>query len=174
MAPEEENAPAEKRGIDRRTLIRRSAAVGAAARVAPVIIGSLSSPAAAQTAPCGCTRVAANAAICNVNCNNVPCSQEVPECVPEEQCRNEFTACIVANQADCTGSSGPVTFSVVAGCLPTCQITDGAGNVGGQAACVNGTGLGNSITFPGVGDPGGPANPYNQFAIKVDCGPCPT
>jgi hypothetical protein len=36
-------------GIDRRTMIKRAAAAGAVAWTAPVIIGSLTSPAAAQT-----------------------------------------------------------------------------------------------------------------------------
>lgn len=42
----------DQRGIDRRTLIRRAAVVGAAAWTAPVIIGSLTSPAAATTGTC--------------------------------------------------------------------------------------------------------------------------
>ena len=43
-------------GLDRRSLIERAAAVGAAAWTAPVIIGSLASPAGAITVGAGCYR----------------------------------------------------------------------------------------------------------------------
>jgi hypothetical protein len=46
----------ESRGLDRRALIKRAAAVGAAAWTAPVIIGSLASPAGAATITPGCYR----------------------------------------------------------------------------------------------------------------------
>src|SRR5207248_362841 len=43
---------ADSRGLSRRELIRASAVAGAGAWIAPTIIGSLRSPAAAQTAEC--------------------------------------------------------------------------------------------------------------------------
>jgi hypothetical protein len=46
----------EQRGVDRRTLIKRVAATGAVAWTAPLIIDSLTSPAAALTCG-GCFRV---------------------------------------------------------------------------------------------------------------------
>ena len=50
---EQKNDPA-RNGINRRELIKRAAAAGSAAWVTPVLIGSLPSPVAAQTAPAGC------------------------------------------------------------------------------------------------------------------------
>jgi hypothetical protein len=47
----------ERAGIDRRTLIKRAAAAGAVAWTAPVIIGSVASPAAAITCAGNCVRV---------------------------------------------------------------------------------------------------------------------
>ena len=52
MAPDE--AQAERRGIDRRALIRRGVVVGGLAWTAPLIIESLTSPAAAATGVAGC------------------------------------------------------------------------------------------------------------------------
>lgn len=44
----------DKSGIDRRALIKRAAAAGGAAWVAPVLVASLPAPAAAQSAAAGC------------------------------------------------------------------------------------------------------------------------
>jgi hypothetical protein len=168
MTRETENAPAERRGIDRRTLIKRSAAVGAAAWAAPAIIGSLSSPAAAQngTVPCGCTFVAGNAGNCNVDCNNTPCVAALDPCDPLTPCRDEFTMCVVAAQDDCFGETTPVVFNISPNALcANCVIEEGAGNVGGQQACGAGavSNGGKTITFPAN------AAKYNQFAMKVNC-----
>jgi hypothetical protein len=55
MAPANGDDPAGFGGVDRRALITRAAAVGAAAWTAPVIIGSIASPAGATTLV-GCYR----------------------------------------------------------------------------------------------------------------------
>jgi hypothetical protein len=60
----------EQHGVDRRTLIRRAVAVGAAAWTAPVIIESIASPASAATVPPtlqGCNFISFNS---NCNSNN--------------------------------------------------------------------------------------------------------
>jgi hypothetical protein len=166
MERDAENAPAEKRGIDRRTLIKRSAAVGAAAWAAPVIIGSLNSPAGAATRPCGCTFVAGNAGNCNVDCNNTPCVAALPACDPLTPCRDDFTMCVVAAQSPCFGETAPVVYNISNNALCTgCTFEAGAGNVGGQVACTTGavTNGGKTITFPAN------AAKYNQFAMKVNC-----
>jgi hypothetical protein len=51
----EEIQQGERKGLSRRQMIKASAVAGAAAWTAPVIIGSLSSPAAAASIPCGTT-----------------------------------------------------------------------------------------------------------------------
>lgn len=65
-------------GIDRRTLIRRAAAAGAIAWSAPVIIGSLTSPAAALTGLVGCNGYCINGS-CGPNNDSTPCVL-VPGC----------------------------------------------------------------------------------------------
>jgi hypothetical protein len=153
-------------GISRRTLIRRAAATGAVAWTAPMIIDSLASPAAAQTAPCGCTFVAGNAGNCNIDCNNTPCVAALPACDPLTLCRDEFTACVVAAQSPCFGDTAPVVFNISGNALcANCVFLAGAGNVGGQAPCGAGTisNGGKTITFPTN------AAKYNQFAMKVNC-----
>jgi hypothetical protein len=166
MGHDAEDAPVEKRGIDRRTLIKRSAAVGAAAWAAPVIIGSLNSPAGAATRPCGCTFVAGNAGNCNVDCNNTPCVAALEPCTPLTPCRDEFTMCVVAAQSPCFGDTAPVVYNISSNPLCSgCTFLQGAGNVGGQQACTAGA-LSNGnkrITFPTN------AAKYNQFAMKVNC-----
>jgi hypothetical protein len=74
MASISTDTDVERQGIDRRTLIRRAAIVGAAAWTAPVIIGSLTSPAGAVTGILGCNNYCINGGNCNADQNQTPCA----------------------------------------------------------------------------------------------------
>jgi hypothetical protein len=167
-----EYGTAEGGGFDRRTLIKRAAVAGAVAWTAPVIIDSLSSPAAATTAPRGC-----NSTEYNINCqpdNNAANAA----CAPTgfATCTNDLpTACIVAPAfGTCDGSpaNGSVTFSISPAC--SCTFTGAAahatnaGDANGCVFLVVASGA-KTVTFP-VLPAGTPQPQYNQFRFTLDCG----
>src|SRR5262245_44507478 len=158
-------------GVDRRTLIRRAAIVGAAAWTAPVIIGSLSSPAAAVTAPRGCNKIGYNGN-CNANTNNAN-----NECSPSTgTCADLPRACLSPTVSDCDGIPGAVTFAVNGGCSCTI-IAIGAKATNTTQQNANGcittgtiTNGGKGASFPPL-TASGPGNAgYIQFSFQLTCG----
>lgn len=150
--------PGARSGIDRRTLIKRAAAAGAVAWTAPVIIGSLTSPAAAQTTGIlGCTGMLFNGGNCNLDSQGTPCSFTL--------CPQTNDDALLAQCVDLTGDcqNGPFTISINAGCTG-CTITDASSKTGDD--CIEPTfGSGDkSVTWPVQASPG-----YAQHAINVLC-----
>ena len=155
-------------GIDRRTLIRRAAIVGAAAWTAPVIVGSLSSPAAAVTAPRGCNVIGYNGN-CNPNSNqaNNECSPAIPG-----GCNVLPAACLSPTTSNCSGTTATVTFQLNAGC--SCTITQAGAKAAHTAQqCVAPTSNnGSTVVFPILvaSPPAPPAANYVQFSFLLTCG----
>jgi hypothetical protein len=158
---------AEQGGFDRRTMIKRAAAVGAGVWAAPVIIDSLASPAAAFTAPSGCHFV-----IFNNNCS--PDNQGTP-------CNNITGCTALPALAGCLSitceAGGAVT--VTNQCGPQCHISGAQGKTGSTcvppdtctgASCsctgVNGlcTGDTQSVHWDAISSPG-----YAQFSVFLTC-----
>jgi hypothetical protein len=102
----------EKRGMDRRTLIKGAAVAGVAAWTAPVIIDSLSSPAAAITGPRGCFQA----------CYNGICHTDEHSQCPAPNCGGNSKAAqaCISVTGQCTGP-GTETVQVLGGC--DCMIT---------------------------------------------------
>ena len=155
-------------GIDRRTLIRRAAVTGAVAWTAPVIIGSLTSPAAAITGIVGCTGMLFNGGNCNLEHQGTPCSFTLCD----DLNAGALQACVELS-GDC--QNGPLTISIALGCQPACKITNASAKSG--SACIFPTPNPNpapvgpppnspqtSVTFPAAVSPG-----YAQHAINVVC-----
>jgi hypothetical protein len=153
-------------GLDRRTLIRRAAAAGVVAWVAPVVIESISSPAGALTGPAlsGCHIAKFNSSCSGDNSSN-RCN-EPPDC-PENQ---QVAGCLLITTS--TGSTGcgqnsTVTISVDLALCPNCVITFAVARSGDDCVvpvpdpALNPT---TSVVFPAQGSPG-----YSQFLVSVDC-----
>ena len=148
-------------GIDRRTLIRRAAVTGAVAWTAPVIIGSLTSPAAAVTGIVGCTGVKINGS-CSDDNQATPCS--FPLC--DSTNASQILECLTI-PSDCDGKPGAVTFTIDAGCT-TCVFSDAIAKAGSD--CVTPSGIGtDTIIFPLRTDAPNNQPPYGQFAINITC-----
>ena len=108
----------EQRRVDRRTMIRRAAAAGAAAWTAPVILDSVASPAGAFTPRPGCTFLVFNSQ-CAQNSNQVPCNT-LSGCTPDPQLLGCLTAVCEA--------SGAIT--VTADCGSNCSISAAQAQLG--------------------------------------------
>jgi hypothetical protein len=148
---------AERPGIDRRTIIKRAAAAGAVAWTAPVILGSVASPAGAITGTPGCFKftVPTNA---GGTCNNVTAAFDNTCDVTTTQCTATTEAagvalskyCMAAS-TPCAATTSPVTFTINAGCGCTIIAARGeTNNVAGCAGqCLNGViaAGGKSVTF---------------------------
>jgi hypothetical protein len=154
-------------GLDRRTVIKRAAAVGAVAWTAPVIIDSLASPAAAFTAPSGC-----HFATFNSNCS--PNSQGTP-------CNNITGCTALPDLAGCLsiicGGDGSVT--VTNQCGAQCRISGAQGKSGSTCvppdsctvagcSCQGSMGLctgdTQSVRWNPLASPG-----YSQFSVFLTC-----
>lgn len=127
-------------GVDRRTLIRRAAVVGAAAWTAPIVIDSLASPVGALTGTCSYTQW-------DIETCGFDGFTNAQDCVPPA-----LADCTKVNTAPtgfCT-SEGGITIScpsvpvgstalrltIPAGC--TCQFVAGAAKGTGTGGCVTG------------------------------------
>ena len=159
------NVKVEGQGIDRRTLIRRAAIGGAVAWTAPVIIGSLTSPAAAFTFT-GCVILKFNGGSCQRTCSNATetCGTNTITPCPVDLCTQFQDAC-VSITGDC--QNGPATVTTGVGCCTSCKITAAFGRTG-PTSCIAGTISGDqkSVNFPIP--PGN--DKYNQLIVKVECG----
>jgi len=158
-----------QRGIDRRTLIKRGAVVGAVAWTAPVIIESIASPAGAVTAAPGCYRIrfAPNSDMCTNSPTNAGTA-----CPPTgTPAQNPVTAdtsvvdCLVPN-AGCSNDDDEVTFQV-GGC-DCVLVAASAERVGGSCAGITISGVGpssTSVTFTKSGSPD-----WAFFELHMCCG----
>jgi hypothetical protein len=164
-------AAAERRGIDRRTLIKGAAVAGAVGWTAPIIIESLTSPAAAITAPAGCfiERVNIN---CHPDCNNAPASVCFNElsCLCTDMSHNPLVFACLTNpaegQGNCNGSVS-VSFSINPGC--NCTFTAAAAKKASPASgCTTldaSHGVGTKmITFDAA-----VGFSYNQYQLQITC-----
>ena len=102
--------------IDRRALIRRGVVAGAVAWTAPVIVGSIASPAAAATGAKGCNRIQMSGA----GCGSVVADGN---CLPTGwgACANTLnSACITSTTGPtCTGMGVNEVFVITGGCSCT-------------------------------------------------------
>jgi hypothetical protein len=138
-----------RKGLSRRDLIKASAVAGGAAWAAPVILDSLSSPAAAMSSPLtGC-----NVASFNSNCatdSHSPCT------IPNTCTLNNLIAtCLTIT---CSGSGSSRTATVVNNC-GSCTITFAQAAHGNT--CTNGTINGNTVTWP--------LDNYGQYEVALTC-----
>jgi hypothetical protein len=174
MAHDTEGAPAEKRGIDRRTLIRRGAAAGAVAWAAPAIIGSLSSPAAGQAAGsplCGCVIVSASSGSCQTNCENATadCGLGCDPPLVAAKCNTGFSSCVSTANTNCDGSTAIVFTIPTTGPCAQCTFVEGAGRFSpGAAGCQQGLVSAAGKTFTLQPPPAGEGN-FNQVQMVVNC-----
>jgi hypothetical protein len=142
-----DSSPRRGSGIDRRTLIKGAAAAGAVAWTAPVIIGSIASPAAAQTPLAGCSRYAFgwdclgctqrldssanyiyNAGVTATGPSCCPAGTPNWNSAPNSTCVTMTTGLLPSGPNTCQSSATPPTdffvrFTIDANC-PDCFITD--------------------------------------------------
>jgi hypothetical protein len=142
-------------------MIKASAVAGAVAWTAPVIIDSLSSPAAAATIPpglCGCHFVVFNNQ-CSPDNQGTPCNM-ITGCA-----QNALVAsCLVVtpSMAGNCQSGSQVVISVSPACQPGCTITRADSKAG--STCSGFVGPVTSVTFPAISSPG-----YAQFDAFLTC-----
>jgi hypothetical protein len=142
-------------GIDRRTLIKGAAAAGVAAWTAPVIIDSLTSPAAAQTVPQGCWRAWVLFPSCSTWLSAGPAG--IISCTPEAGCTETNSAtnvgtavtlssCPPAHESQTAVTAtvnGGIDCRIVAASATTRNDTDGDA----QCSARTTTGTTNDVTF---------------------------
>jgi hypothetical protein len=151
-------AARERAGIDRRSLIRRSAAVGVGAWTAPVILGSLTSPAAAVTLEPGCQFLVFNNQ-CSTNNQQSPCT-EIEGCEPNAALADCLE--ITSNGTDCQQG---VTVTVTNNCGDQCVITAAEAKSGDDCIPPNETlPQPTSVSWPPLTSPG-----YAQFSVFLTC-----
>jgi hypothetical protein len=183
----------EKRGLDRRTLIKRAAVAGAVAWAAPAIVGSVASPAGALSAPKGCFRFKFNTdptshggAVCQVvsyassSCEPSASSLCSPDSVTTLASGTSLsTYCITHNLGgSCNRLTSPATFTINAAC--SCTFLGGrfiASRIGGGVSgcpatiCVTGSGVGTkTMSFAKPGDCSGAQYQWEQARIVFRCG----
>jgi len=175
-----------RKGMDRRTLIKASAAAGAAAWSAPMIIDSLASPAAAGSAPCYLFyRTIFNGGPAFVLEGSMTCA---PSGYPTTNCNTSGTGTVVVNttstitateSASGSPTTNTVTITITGG---TCKIVAYGANCATSNAshihCLCGSGLnltsltvgscsatsGFLTTCGGSADAGGA---YNLYAVRL-------
>jgi hypothetical protein len=162
----------ENPGIDRRTLIKGAAVAGAVAWTAPVIIDSLSSPAAAATGIHGCTQIRINGS-CALDSQGA-----TGTCAPLDTCTGTQDATLLANcvtlPSSCDGTSTVVFTTALKGC-ESCTFTAATARWGGNNCSTPPvppvgpvTGIGtNTVTFAAI--PASENKKYDQFFLNVTC-----
>jgi hypothetical protein len=182
-----------RRGIDRRTLIKRAAATGAVAWTAPLIIDSLSSPAAALTCTGNCFLVqfgpaGAGAPNCNTTSQTVGTGTQAPcpnlsssNCASTTSISAGFTpANLCLSSAACQVGTATVTFTLnttsttcftatQTTCVPTRRILAGQGKTvtgPGVPGCVTGSidATGTTLTLTKAG-----GTSWVWFQLLVGC-----
>ena len=171
----------DKRGLSRRTMIKRAAAAGAIAWTAPVILDSLSSPAAAVSVPAGCYGyvffLSASGSTCTVtlvsggNNGGNNCSKIT---IPASGTCSTYTDALgtpeaaVVTAAGCTALAGSLTgfptFSIVGGY--SCTFLQ----VGKNATCAT-TGASFSAASGTTATPSGTPSSASYYAlVGIKCG----
>jgi hypothetical protein len=158
-------APAERRGIDRRSLIKGAAVVTAVGWTAPIIVDSLTSPAAAIS---GCAQLRINGN-CAATCEDTKCTGVEP-C----GCTHD-TTCVNLPGTECAGDIGSVTYSINTAACPNCTFTAAEAHTDGgvcvfpaacpTGACPPGT---TSVTFPALSQVPNPDH-YDQTILNITC-----
>ena len=151
------------RGLNRRQMIKASAAAGVAVWTAPVIIDSLASPAAAATLPVGCRFVTFNSS-CSLDSSGNPCT-------PVAGCtfNSLLTACFTIN---CANPDGSVDVTNTACLSPNCSITAAQAKSGSLCIPPDGwtgpmtppPGIITTVHWPPRISPG-----YSQYAVFITC-----
>jgi hypothetical protein len=170
----------EARRIGRRSLIKRSLAVGAVAWSAPVIVASVPSPAGAVTATPGCFRVRfqPNAASGSCTANPQNLSTEcppvgTPDASPGAVPTAMLDCLLVTNAAACDAADDVITFTMDGSC--DCFIVAAAAErASATDSCtgftIEGAGpASKSVTFTkssiGANDP-----PWRYLELQMCCG----
>jgi hypothetical protein len=133
--------------MDRRTFIKAAGVAGGAAWVAPAIVDSLASPAAAITGTPGCFKftVPANTGACAnaTGALDATCDVTTTQCTTTTEAAGVALSkyCMAATTA-CAPSTATVTFSINAGCgctiLAARAETNANAGCGAGVTCVNG------------------------------------
>ncbi len=153
-------------GLDRRTLIRRAAAAGMVAWVAPVVIESIASPAGAVTGPAlsGCHIAKFNSS-CSGDESSNKCNVPI-DCPDNQQVAGCLLITTSTGPAGC-GQDSTVTISIDLALCPDCEITFAVGRSGPDCVVPSPdptiTPV-TSVVFPPQASPG-----YSQFMVSVDC-----
>jgi hypothetical protein len=166
MASISTDTDVERQGIDRRTLIRRAAIVGAAAWTAPVIIGSLTSPASALvTGPKGCTRLCFNNGNCNFTSTSATCAV-FTGCTDVNSVSAELCMGVNCNGAGCKCQGDTIiTATVLAGCTG-CKIDSWFTKQSPSGFC-NTAGPGLNASFVNI--PAITTDKYDQVCVNLLC-----
>jgi hypothetical protein len=158
-------ATAERHGIDRRTLIKGAAVVGAVGWTAPIIVESLTSPAAAISGQTGCHAIRFNGSKCSPDCNNAPkaCFTELCQC---KNGQDPIIACFSFSASTCDGTVAPFSISISTTLCANCTFTQAAAHSNADV-CTNATfSNGNkTATFqaPATG------TSYDQIQVEINC-----
>jgi hypothetical protein len=178
----------QRNGLSRRDMIRASVIAGAGAWTAPMIVGSLASPAAAVTVPAGLIRFQFTSSCGITAIPTDPTGADVA-CVPigwatatngaknptETDNFNDPNNPLLHLAPECITISGETAASCnsgftltmgYSGCADTCVFVSGAATVGGGNPCIQvlPTSGGKVITFPTP-----PAGDYVVFRITMSC-----
>jgi hypothetical protein len=160
--------------MDRRTFIKAAGVAGGAAWVAPAIVDSLASPAAAITGTPGCFKFTV-AATAGPTCTTVTsafdatCDVTTSQCTPTTEAAGTSLSKYCMTGSTCSATTTTVTFTISAGCGCTILAARGRTNnnvaCGGQ--CLNGViaAGGKSVSFT---KPGG-ACQWVGFNLLVQC-----
>lgn len=160
--------PAQRNGIEhggmsRRELMRAAVATGVATWAAPVIIGSIASPAAALSPPHGCTFVVFNGGSCNVDNQGTPCNT-LPDCTSNPAIAGCLEVVPVGGKCQ---DAGVIVNNLCAGV--GCKITFASAKAGDDcytpAQTIGGFLTDNQVRWGTT--PNGKT--YNQFAIFLTC-----
>ena len=154
--------------IDRRALIRRGVVAGAVAWTAPVIVGSIASPAAAATGAHGCNRIQMSGANC------APMAAD-GNCLPAGwgTCGTTLnSACITSTTGPtCTGAGVSEVFVITGGCsAPSSRRRRVSPSPSSVTSAMVSAGAGNptvtptTVTFPALG-----VSTYTQFKFVLTC-----
>jgi hypothetical protein len=162
-----------KSGLDRRTLIKRAAIVGAAAWTAPAIIGSVASPAGAISPSPGCYRLKWT------NHDSYTCDRvttDPPGCTPNPPCSNQDfndipdypNQCVVTTNAPTTNGDCLKGGTWTLGNMCSCRFVAATArtNYPSGDVCTAGSIAANGQTAT-WGDPG--SNNYNWYMFVIQC-----
>jgi hypothetical protein len=170
----------ERRGMDRRTMIKAAGIAGAAAWSAPVIIDSLSSPAAAVTAPTGCHRFRVDLATMTFVTYTPPqpgnCTDPTDAgCTSYDEPANPTLYGLSVSPAgtDLRNTTTTATFNIANGYSCRILATNGDTQKSGDATkqrCASATGTGTSLAIaPTGGDTWTQSATNHYLRVLIKC-----